>query len=600
MIRKKSGEPVRSSLKGSRPKLRADLSIVTAGLDIQTSKSEPTTPNKSVHFDSKLEHVRLFIAAQKPLAVSVDGSPTEDTSGTESDFPSFIFGDSVRPVPVVMQLSNMPPIINVHSDVALEELKMSPSSLDIVGSARVRNLAFEKRVAVRFTFDAWQTTSEVTAKFISSIGNSFDRFGFTIRLSDIMSRVEGKTLVLALRYSVDGRDIWDNNGGGNYVATFKKAPLASRVKTKIEELSSESDVAVLQEKLETVVRKRDRATTAGATSMSKQTSEPTTLRQLPLSLSARYDFSNSWRNSWSGASSSQTEAYGRRHSPTNVSSIPWPAKQGEKKASALSGKPLLGSPREPDWMGSTVSSNALTNPELRDPDAMNTPGGTPRRHQRGYFDYVSPLDNTTLRRTPPGTPKLWSLDDLTPVSSPKLSFGGIQRADEAGTDMFSPPPLLTVSSSDMALGTAFFPALQRMGSTESDASTSSILSGDESTPSIVSPSSGSSRSSSPCPSDTSITSPHEDYSQFLNRFCFFTGDSSSSPLRPPMLARSSSSSSVSSSGSSQSVAISASSSTTTITPTPSTACLGSADDSHNLSTPRIAFTPPPAPAGIST
>ncbi|KAL1742788.1 putative phosphatase regulatory subunit-domain-containing protein [Schizophyllum fasciatum] len=599
MLRKKSGEPVRSSLKGSRPKLRAGLSIVTTGLEIPTSKSAPTTPNKSVHFDSKLEHVRLFISAQRPLAVSVDGSPTEDTSGTESDFPSFIFGDSSKAVPVVMQLSNMPPIIKAYADVALEELKMSPDGLDIVGAARVRNLAFEKRVAVRFTFDAWQTTSEVTAKFVASICDSFDRFGFTIRVSDIMSRVVGKTLALALRYSVNGREIWDNNGGGNYVATFKKVT-PPVVRAKVEELSSESDVAVLKEKLATVVRKRDGPSVTGLSPMAKQISEPTTLRQLPVSLAARYDFSSSWRNSWNGASSSQTEAYGRRQSQPNVSSAPWPMKPTQKPATPSEEPSVLGSPREPDWAGSTVASNAFLNPELRDPDAMNTPGGTPRRHQRGYFDYAIPSDGAALRRTPPGTPKMWSLDDLTPVSSPKLSFGGIERSGASGSNL-GPPPLLTVSSSDSTLGTAFFPGLQRVGSTESDTSTSSMLSGDESTPSIVSPSSGSSRSSSPCPSDTSITSPHEDYSQFLNRFCFFTGDSSASPLRPPMLARTSSSSSISSSGSSrQSVAISASSSTTTITPTPSSSCLASADDMHDLSTPRIAFSSPPTATGIFT
>ena len=69
--------------------------MVTAPGGAGMAKSEPSTPThilKSVHFDAKLEHVKLFLAEQKPLAVSRDGSPTDDTSGTESDFPPFIYG----------------------------------------------------------------------------------------------------------------------------------------------------------------------------------------------------------------------------------------------------------------------------------------------------------------------------------------------------------------------------------------------------------------------------------------------------------------------------------------------------------------------------
>ena len=74
LVRKKSGEPLKSSLKSRRPVVRGDLSVVTGPI---SSKSEPSTPThiKSVHFDTKLEHVKLFLAEQKPAAVSRDGEP---------------------------------------------------------------------------------------------------------------------------------------------------------------------------------------------------------------------------------------------------------------------------------------------------------------------------------------------------------------------------------------------------------------------------------------------------------------------------------------------------------------------------------------------
>jgi hypothetical protein len=157
-----------------------------------------------VHFDAQLEHVKLFLAEQKPLAVSRDGSPT-DTSGTDNEFPVFIYGKSDEEKTnkvLVMNVANMPKNVNANADVALLELTLSQDATSIHGRARVKNIAFEKWLAVRFTFDWWQTTSEVTAKYVESVEHSaFDIFAFTIRLNDIMARIEEKVLFLALRYN---------------------------------------------------------------------------------------------------------------------------------------------------------------------------------------------------------------------------------------------------------------------------------------------------------------------------------------------------------------------------------------------------------------
>lgn len=236
LVRKKSGEPLKSSLKSRRSVVRGDLSVVTG---LSASKSEPNTPThiKSVHFDDKLEHVKLFLAEQKPLAVSRDGSPTDDTSGTDSDFPSFIYGKSepqvkesdeerfrkALNVEVASPLPRLgPAVLPFGTDVLLESLTLSADHLNILGNVLVRNITFEKWVAVRFTFDDWQTTSEVTAKYIESVkGDNVDRFAFRIRLNDMMMRLAEKQLVMAVRYSVAGREIWDNNFGKNYNVRFR-------------------------------------------------------------------------------------------------------------------------------------------------------------------------------------------------------------------------------------------------------------------------------------------------------------------------------------------------------------------------------------------
>ena len=50
----------------------------------------------------------------------------------------------------------------------------------------------------------------------------FDRFEFVIWLGDVVKSSEQRKLELALRYCVQGQEMWDNNGGGNYVATISR------------------------------------------------------------------------------------------------------------------------------------------------------------------------------------------------------------------------------------------------------------------------------------------------------------------------------------------------------------------------------------------
>jgi hypothetical protein len=90
--------------------------------------------------------VKLFLAEQKPLAVSQDGSPT-DTSGTQSGFPSFIYGhgDDFKELPLVMRRIDVPtalPLAEDLRDVAVENIELVGSTVE--GVVRVRNLAFEK------------------------------------------------------------------------------------------------------------------------------------------------------------------------------------------------------------------------------------------------------------------------------------------------------------------------------------------------------------------------------------------------------------------------------------------------------------------------
>ena len=413
LVCKKSGQLVKSSLKSSKSATRNTLSVVTVP---QSSKSEPTTPTqKAVHFDSQLEHVKLFLAEQKPLAVSRDGSPTDDTSGTDSDFPKSIYGegDDWRSRKILhMQLGNMPTTINPNLDVALESLSLTSDGTSILGRVRVRNIAFAKCVAIRFTLDSWQTTSEVTGRYVESINSEFDKFSFTIRLYDLLARIEDKTLVMAIRYSVAGQDFWDNNNGQNYTATFTMSKAEEAPTSSDQETSP--DMVDLRNKLEKMSQSEDRTGPAFLAEHSRRQSAPadsdTTCFRTSASFGSRYDFAAS-----------------------------------------------MGSPRD-------------IGPIHRQQIAVdkNIQPCTPRNHRRGYFD-LPPANSphpspAALRRTPPGMPtgSIQKMSNET-FSPPFSSFSPMESSsrsmsplsgdnpnlnfDKGGDSELSTPSLFTPSSS---------------------------------------------------------------------------------------------------------------------------------------------------------
>uniref|UniRef100_A0A1D1YYU3 GLC7-interacting protein 2 n=1 Tax=Anthurium amnicola TaxID=1678845 RepID=A0A1D1YYU3_9ARAE len=218
ILRKKSGEIVKSSLKKG------------------CSKSEPVTPTfpKYVHFNADLEQVRLFNEAQKPQAISADVSP-DDSEDDDFDFSSCDDDDdddnnNFEEPELVISLPNRPMITTMHSSksVFVESVYLSSDKRKLQGRIMVQNIAFQKTVEVRYTFDFWSTVSEVSADFAEGVPskdnkNSFDAFVFSIELIDnSRNPIDGKTMYFAVHYSVENNDFWDNNNGSNYQVNFKR------------------------------------------------------------------------------------------------------------------------------------------------------------------------------------------------------------------------------------------------------------------------------------------------------------------------------------------------------------------------------------------
>ncbi|CAG8495959.1 4142_t:CDS:2 [Ambispora gerdemannii] len=150
---------------------RKNGDVVKPSLKNLKSKSEPTTPTcpKYVHFDMDLEQVRFFLEAEKPQA---------------------------------------------------DQRKLQ-------GRVQVQNIAFQKTVVIRYTFDFWSSVSEITASYSEDAkdrkNQNFDVFVFSIDLIDnSRNPIDGQTMYFAVRYSVNNRDYWDNNNASNYQVQFKR------------------------------------------------------------------------------------------------------------------------------------------------------------------------------------------------------------------------------------------------------------------------------------------------------------------------------------------------------------------------------------------
>jgi len=409
-IRKKSGQPIKSSLKSAR---RPELHVVTSGC---FAKSEPATPThtKAVHFDSKLEHVKLFLAEQKPLAVSRDGSPTSDTSGDE--FPPFIYGGGGRGnKQVKMLVPNMPSPPRKKDDVALQELILSQDQRTVTGSVRVRNIAYEKWLAVRFTLDWWQTTSEVTARYDRSIEDgAFDIFTFTIRLHDIWLRIEEKTIFIALRYTVAGQEYWDNNAGMNYHIKFALAP-PLRPSSAVD---NETSLRDLSSRLEGLAKDRSAPIPITSYRLGRSFSADYQCSSFAKSSSTRYDFASAYKTQRVNDASPLPSRHTRTHTYPGVPATagptvaPWSNTSKVDETEQEVASPLrsrspslsLGSPQEVvDGTPTLPARSEAKSASSDSPSPSRLQDGRERNHRRGFTDRAM-QGSPNLRRTPSGSP----------------------------------------------------------------------------------------------------------------------------------------------------------------------------------------------------
>jgi hypothetical protein len=207
LLRKGSGELVPSSMKPSSEGRHGSMTGALVG-------------PKSVHFDDLDNRTQHFFQADKSMAM-VANSSLVDLLHSEAASLSEVEGTTTHGIRLTNSMHDS--TWHEHKQVHVEHLFLSSDGSTLVGVVAVRNVSFQKLVAVRFTLDDWKTTSETVAMYTRDSGvlssDSYDRFDFHLDLSDV-ANIGKKVLQLCVRYSVNGRDYWDNNNSMNYRVEF--------------------------------------------------------------------------------------------------------------------------------------------------------------------------------------------------------------------------------------------------------------------------------------------------------------------------------------------------------------------------------------------
>ena len=97
--------------------------------------------------------------------------------------------------------------------VSLETIAMR--DFGVYGTVKVRNLAYHKRVIVRYTIDGWSSYRDIIGHYIDRLHTEFtDSFSFEIAMPTTL--LKDCKLEFAICYKVLGVEFWDNNNGDNY------------------------------------------------------------------------------------------------------------------------------------------------------------------------------------------------------------------------------------------------------------------------------------------------------------------------------------------------------------------------------------------------
>ncbi|KNC98887.1 uncharacterized protein SPPG_05854 [Spizellomyces punctatus DAOM BR117] len=196
-----------------------------------TSKLKPairsrSPSSKSVRFNATaFKHILVFPRGTIPIALLTCPQFTlQDYASIDhlgSGTPPLV----VRPANFTFdELSRLDSSRPVRVETVMLTLKESTKTPVLIVRIRVANWGNPKEVVIRYSNDSWTTYTETRAEsakwagFVEGCDKSEERFSV-----EIPNMTPGTT-VFAVRYSINGREWWDNNMGSDYKVDLAMLP----------------------------------------------------------------------------------------------------------------------------------------------------------------------------------------------------------------------------------------------------------------------------------------------------------------------------------------------------------------------------------------
>lgn len=250
-----------------RPLRKLKSSLKLPGLQKSYLTSQ-LSPSKLVRFASRLENVKTFHGRDSPLAVSLTSSPVGLPSHVDFDLDDYFsarghwadfgldndsdscldsddsdtFVNFTKDRTYKISSSNFTAARSIYDKtdaVYLQQAAVGADKKLLVLLVMCRNLAFEKKLSVKLTFNNWHSCLILnSASYVKSFPSvNYDCFKVVLPLVRLPSAVAAQ---FCIKYSVDGRDYWDNNGGQNYLFSMmaNPAPALPRVPMDVPRVDS--------------------------------------------------------------------------------------------------------------------------------------------------------------------------------------------------------------------------------------------------------------------------------------------------------------------------------------------------------------------------
>lgn len=198
---------------------------------------------KLVRFASRLENVKMFDGRDSPSTVSLQNTPTgspqmrdfdlsdyfsshrnftdlglsDDDDDSDSDSDTFSEYTKNKQYKVSSLNYSAPKNLYDKQDmpVYLQQTTLSADKKLLLVFVMCKNLAYEKKVSVKLTYNNWQSTlifnNPVHVKLFTSV--NFDQFKFTVPLTHLPSSINAQ---FCIKYDVNGQTHWDNNASRNF------------------------------------------------------------------------------------------------------------------------------------------------------------------------------------------------------------------------------------------------------------------------------------------------------------------------------------------------------------------------------------------------